>query len=258
MARLVTATGEAKGPGNMGDDVAWFVGQQRWIDDEIVYYYQAHADVFTVGPVVIDPVQFTVEYPGAQASAYIDFNGVGEAEMSVTIGGLVYLEADTAVPASGVWTNGASAADSAASLIAAINGDTRTDVPFTAVADVSTAGVWLFWDEVGVDGNVDITTDSAAKCTVAEASLGGANAGKRQVVNLTHTVLAQELLSGAVEIPLQFVPAGFNINAFSAAGAPVYFTDVVTVETDPNRLRIATTGTTNLANTDVVHITAWN
>ena len=257
MPYLVTANTTAKGPGNLGADIAWISEQQRWIDDGIIGYYQAHPDVFTVSDQATDPVRYAVEHPGTPAAAYIDFNNTAEAGMAVTIDGVVYLEADTAVPANGVWTNGASAANSATSLIAAINGDTRAPVPFTAVADVSGAGVWLFWDEVGEAGNITISESSAANCTV-QNSTGGTDAGKRNVVNIKHTVTTQELLSGAVEIPLPFAPAGYNINAFSATGAPIYFTNLVTVQTAPDRIRLTTNGATALANTNVVHLTAWS
>lgn len=261
MPYLVTASGNAKGPGNNGGEINWTSGQSRWIEDEYVLYYQAHSDVFTVGSLSVDPasssVAKAVQFPGKMASAYIDFGDVGEAGMKVTIGGVDYQEADTASVTTGVWTNGASAATSAASLIAAINGDTRATVPFTAVADVSGDGVWLFWDAIGTAGNMEITTDSAANCTVQNAT-GGAAAGVKNVANIKHTVNTQELLSGAVEIPLPFAPAGYNISAFSSTGAPIYFTNLVTVQTSPNRIRLATNGATALADTNVVHVTAWS
>ncbi|MFA6927191.1 MAG: hypothetical protein WCQ69_09360 [Bacteroidales bacterium] len=196
--------------------------------------------------------------PGGMAAAYIDFNAAGEAGMTITIGGVVYTEADTADAENGVWTNGASAASSATSLLAALNGDTRATVPFTAVADETGDGVWLFWDSVGDEGNVEITTDSEANCTVPEAAVGGADtAAKHIMTNIVHTVTAQELLSGTIDIPIAFTPVGFQITATSATGAPVYFTDLVTIEEDPDRVRITTDGGTNLADTNIVYLTVW-
>lgn len=196
--------------------------------------------------------------PGNMAAAYINFNAAGEAEMTITIGGVVYAEADTADAENGVWTNGASAADSATSLLAALNGDTRATVPFTAVADESGDGVWLFWDAVGDDYNVEISTDSDGNCTVPEAAVGGADAAAKHILtNIVHTVTTQELLSGTIDIPIPFTPVGFQITATSATGAPVYFTDLVTIEEDPDRIRITTDGATNLANTNIVYLTVW-
>jgi len=273
---LVKAIDEA--PGYIRDDtsVVWSINDVRMVDDDQISYYQNHPTVFTIlaGPTFSVPGSGQVASSfvlansdslveenklsghGKISAAYIDFNGAGEAAMSVTINGAVYLEADTAAPATGVWTNGASAADSAASLISAINGDTRATVPFTAVADVSSDGVWVFWDAVGAN-NITISTTSASNCTV-QNSTGGAAVGHHDSLSLSHTVNTQELLSGAVEIPVPFTPTGFHVTAVSSSGAPIYMTDVVTIEADPDRIRIATTGATNLVNTNVVHLTVFN
>lgn len=253
---LVAASGEARGPGNSGAQVEWTSGQKRWIEDEFILFYHAHPDVFVVGEHSVDPVQVAVENTGTMAAAYIHFSDAGEAGMKITIGGVDYQEDDEEDDENGVWTNGSSASDSAESLLAALTGDTRGALPFTAVADVSGAGVWLFWNEVGSAGNVTISETSAANCTV-QSSTGGADATRRSVVNIAHTVSAQELLSGAIEIPMPFAPAGFHVNAFGATGAQVYFTDLVTAEEDPDRIRIAIDGDVNIADTDVVFITAW-
>lgn len=251
---LVKALGTAPGPTRAGNSVNWVADQIREVEDSEIAYYQNHTDVFTV---LAGPTLATSGVNGRAASAYIDFNATGEAAMTVTINGVVYTEADTAVPATGVFTNGASAADSAASLIAAINGDLRATVPFTAVADVSGDGVWLFWDAVGTAGNVTITTTSASNATV-QNSTGGEATTARDSINLTHTVNTQELLSGAVEIPVPFTPTGFHVTAVDSAGTPIYFTDKVTIQATPDRIRIDTDGATNLANTNVVRVTAFN
>ena len=254
---LITAKTEAVGPGNSGEFVSWIAGQKRWIEDEFVGFYNLHPDSFDVSATSsTDPVQDSVDFAGTMASAYIDFSAAGEAGMKVTINGVDYQEADTAVPANGVWTNGASAANSAASLIAAINGDARAPVPFTAKDDASGDGVWLFWDEPGTHGNVTILETSAANCTVQNAT-GGAAAGRKNVTFVKHVVNTQELLSGAVEIPLPFTPGGWTVQAYSSTGAPIAFTNLVTAQTAPNRLRLATNGATALANTNVVYVTAW-
>jgi len=193
--------------------------------------------------------------PGTMAMAFIDFNtGAGEAGMAVTINGVVYQEADAEDFPNGVWTNGASQADSATSLIAAINGDTRAAVPFTAVADTSGDGVMLFWDSVGTAGNVTISTTSAGNCTV-QNSTGGAAAAIKQTCTIVHTVNTQELLSGAVEIPVPFTPTHVQLTAYTSAGVPIALTNQMTIGTAPARIILTTAGVTALANTDVVHLT---
>ncbi len=273
---LVKALDETRSIVSFNTRVNWVADQVRMVDDRYIGFYQEHSDVFEVlsgptlglpGTAIANSFLLTIEDSrvprsvseelGVPAIANIDFNTTGESASSVTIGGVIYLEADTAVPATGVWTNGASAADSATSLIAAINGDTRATVPFTALADVSGDGVLLVADTVGTDGNLTITTDSSSAYTV-RSFVNGADADAHEVSRITHTVTTQELLSGAIEIPVSFTPTGFNITAVSATGAPVYFTDLVTIEASPDRITITTDGGTNLADTNIVHLTVFN
>jgi len=263
---IVKALTNATGFVSPDNEVRWSTNDIRVVADECIDFYQKHTDAFTVlaGPVMVQHSDYYTilaanglaiqRDPGLMAAAYIDFNAAGEAEMVITINGVEYTEADTAVPASGVWTNGASPADSATSLIAAINGDTRAAVPFTAVADESGDGVWLFADDAGDDVNLTIATDSASNCTVQNLT-GGADAEMKQSISIVHTVNTQELLSGAIEIPIPFTPRVVHASAYTATGAPVYFTDLVTIEEDPDRIKIATDGATNLANTNVLHLT---
>ena len=227
--------------------VMWVPGTQRMVENESIQFYLDHPEFSAVA------IDYDTTYSGKHAAGNIDFNAAGEAEMTVVIGGVTYTEADTAVPASGVFTNGASAADSAASLIAAINGDLRATVPVTAVADISEDGVWLYADAEGTAGNLVITTTSASNCTVMDMTGGEASSLKR-TVSITHAATAQELLSGGIEIPIPFAATTLSINVLSATGAPVYTTDLVTIEEDPARVRIATTGATNVAATDVIHL----
>lgn len=251
---LIKALTTAKGPvDHNGIEKQWTAGDKRWIEDEHITHYLNHPTAFEV---VISGAVDQRHTLGTVASSYIDFNDVGEAGMAIEISGVVYQEADAAVPANGVWTNGASAEASATSLTAALNGDTRATVPFTAVR--SGDGVWLFWDTPGDTGGADVTTDSAANCTVQHGFNGGSDPKVQNVVRFTAEVTAQLLLSGAIEIPLPFTPAGHHVTALSATGAPVYFTDLITIATAPVRMKITTTGAVNLADTDVVHVTIWD
>jgi hypothetical protein len=236
--------------------VYWSNGDKRIVEKECIGFYQGHSDVFTVTPAddFVEDTVIDAMFTGAHAAAFIDFNtGAAEAGCKITIGGVDYQEADVAVPANGVWTNGASAANSAASFKAAVNGDTRAPVPFTAVSDLSGDGCWLFWDAVG-ETNPDITTTSAARVTVPESATGGLNPVMKKVWNCWHTVTSQELLSGAIEIPLPFSVESIVAQVRSATGAPKYITSLITIEPDPVRLRIRTNGATNAADTDVIHV----
>jgi len=253
---LVAANGRLTA---LGDDHYWSVNEIREVDDSVIAFYQSHSDAFTVLSTDVMEDIYTGEAfdAGKIAVAYIDFNGVFEAGETITIGGVVYTEADTAVAATGVFTNGASAAASAASFLAAVNGDLRATVPFTGVAAVAGDGVFLVWDAVGTAGNVTITTTSSSNCTV-QNSLGGEVIATQQSLNLVYTVTTQALLAGELTIPLPFAPVGFHVSAFSATGAPILFTDLVTIEDTPDRLLITTTGGTNLANTNVLNVTVFS
>lgn len=252
---LVKALFSAPGRVRGGQIVTWAANDIREVDDSEIAYYRSHSTVFQEisGPSVVK-----TGVVGSQACAFIDFNtAAGEAAMSVTINGVIYLEADTAVPATGVWTNGASCANSRDSLLAAINGDARAAVPFTAVADLSGDGLWLFWDAIGTAGNVTITTDSSSNCTV-QNSVGGTESATHDRIDLKRTVNTQELLGGGVDIPVPFTPTGFHVTATDSAGTAIAFTDKVTIAASPARIRIDTDGGTNLANTNIIYVTAFN
>ena len=192
---------------------------------------------------------------GQHAVAIIDFNtGAAEAGCKVTINGVEYLEADPAVPANGVWTNGATAANSATSFVAAVNGDTRAAVPFTAVISPAGHSVMLVWDSVGTAGNVTITTDSAARVTV-ENSHGGLEPARRPILALRYVVTAQDVLNTAICIPVPFTPRAVIENAKTTAGLLKAHTGLVTIAASPARIMIDNTaGATHLAATDVVDL----
>lgn len=206
----------------------------------------------TTTPAVLNTV---INFPGNMAVATVDFNATGVSAMNITIDSVVYLEADAEDFPNGIWTNGASAADSATSLISAINGDTRAAVPFTAKADTSGDGVILTWDAVGTSGNVTISSSNAA--ATVENSVGGEAAATKQICYLTKTITTQELLAGAITIPIPFTPTGFTFSCVDASGNPVYTTDIFTIGTSPDTILITTTGATNLANTDIVYLSVW-
>jgi hypothetical protein len=196
----------------------------------------------------------TVELnPGKHAYGHIEFNAVGTAAMSITIDGVVYLEADAEDFPNGVWTNGASAADSATSLISAINGDTRAAVPFTAVADSNGDGVWLIYDAVGV--NAVTVASSTGDATVVTPTAGGAAAARNNTIMIQRTVTTQELLSGEIVVPLPFTPGAWMFQVRTSTGLVKAVTDLATVTASPDLFKLNTDGATNAGNTDV--LTVW-
>jgi len=254
MRYLVKALDETRGFVAKGVEVLWAANDVRWVESTEIAFYQKHDDVFEVlGSTSTDGIADK----GVVGLAHIDFNGIAEAAMTVTIGGIVYTEADTAAAASGVFTNGASADASSDSLIAAINGDMRTAVPFTAVPDASGAGIWIVYDTAGADGSVTVTTTSAGNCTV-QAGKNGADQAIVNMCTFKHTVTTHELLSGALVLPLPFAPTTWFVNVYDTDGLKREdITDLITVDDEPDRLVITVDGATNIANTDVIHVAAF-
>jgi len=208
------------------------------------------------GTSVTAQINSLINYPGTIATSVIDFNTTGEAGMKVVINGVDYQEADVAVVTTGVWTNGASAANSATSLVAAINGDTRATVPFTATISAGGHSVLLTYDTVGTAGNMTITTTSAANCTV-ENSVGGTVSATKQMVIVDRVVTAQDILANEVNVPLPFAPTKFIIQHSDTNGEDNPTTWRATIQTAPNRIRILGQGATALIAGDVVQILAF-
>jgi len=191
---------------------------------------------------------------GVMAHTVVDFNAVGTATMTITINSVVYLEADAEDFPNGVWTNGASAADSATSLIAAINGDTRATVPFTAKADVSGDGVVLTADAVGTAGNLTCASSDGSATT--SNFLGGLDiAAVVQTSDIVHITTADEVLSTATVIPVAFIPRCVQMTVLKdTTGAILHLTSLVTIGSAPNSIIITADGATNLAAGDIVHL----
>ena len=196
-------------------------------------------------------------HSGRKAVGVIDFNGTGEVTTAIVINGVTYLEADTAVVASGIWTNGSSAANGAASLVAAINGDTREGKPdVTAIASAVADSVMLVADKVGPDWNYVVTTDSASNVTVEDMH-GGELPGRLEVFVGQQAVTAQDHLAEEISIGLPFTPTAVPLLTLtSAAGLLIAHTALVTVVTAPARLKIVYAGATDPAETDVFTVLA--
>ncbi len=193
--------------------------------------------------------------PGKPAVAVIDFNtGAAEAGCKVTIGGVDYAEKDAPDATKGEWTNGASAADSATSFAAGVNG--KTGGLWTAVRSAAGESVIIQAKTPGAGGNVEITTDSAARVTVENAH-GGAAAAQRKLVIIRQAVTDQDILADEVNVPLPGAPAGWSVQCRDADGGLKAATWRAAAQTAPNRIRLVKNGATDLVATDVVEVVAY-
>ncbi len=169
-----------------------------------------------------------VKEPGHMARGILDFAAVATPAVTVTIGAVTYLEADAEDFPNGGWTNGASANDSAVSLAAAINGDTRNGGGASYAAVVSTDSVYVLALAVGTAGNVAMSV-SAGEPVVIENMIGGTAAAVKQQAHIMHVVTAAEVaVSGTapeVLIPLPFDADYFSWQVLDSTGG-VYATEI--------------------------------
>ncbi len=204
-----------------------------------------------------------VKDPGRVAVGRADFAGTATAAITVTIGTQVYTEADAADAPNGVWTNGASANDSAVSLAAAINGDTRAGALYAAV--VLTDTVFIFARAVGTAGNAAIVV-SADEPAVVENLISGAAAAAKSTVTILHTVTTAEVAVAAsapeVLIPLPFDPVFFSWQVYDSTGG-IYATEITARGTVvaaagnvPAYFRLANNGAADVQAGDIIRLVA--
>ena len=198
-----------------------------------------------------------VSNQGARASGVVDFGGAGEAGTVITIGGISYSEADTADAVNGIWTNGATAADSATSFAAAVNDDARANRPQVS-AFVSAAGdsVVVVADVSEAAGNLVMTEDSAVNVTV-ENLVGGEDSHRNRMIVVNRVVSAQDVLATEVNIPLSFTPTSFIVDLRTTAGVSKAYDGAATIEANPARLKLDFAGAVDPAATDVIHAVIW-
>lgn len=198
--------------------------------------------------------------PGVRAVGVIDFSDVGTAGKAIVIGGVSYTEADTADAANGVWTNGASAANSATSLAAAINGDTRPGKPkVSAVVSAAGDSVIVVADEVGSAYEYTIALGSGMLTATVEDMHDSQKDGRRMLWTVEYTVTAQDVLADEINIPLPYAPDGWSLIFYNASGTILATqpTATTTVESSPTRIRINFAGATDPAATNVAKLIAW-
>lgn len=206
---------------------------------------------------------FLVKEPGHIAGGRLDFGAVATAAVTVTIGGITYLEADAPTVTNGEWTNGASGNDSAVSLAAAINGDTRNSGGASFAAVVLTDTVFVFALVSGTAGNVAASV-SADEPTSIENLVGGTAAAVKRQAHIMHTVTALEVAVAAnapeVLIPLPFDATFFSFQVYDSTGG-IYATEltcrgtVVTASGNvPAHFRLANNGATDIQAGDIIRL----
>jgi hypothetical protein len=204
----------------------------------------------------------TIWSSGLPHTCVVDFNATGTAASNITIGGVIYLEADAADAPNGVWTNGANAGASAVSLTAAINGDTRAaGVALDIQAVISDAGDSSVVSGKNTNGiaTAHVVTSSAGAATVDSPFKGGRSAGYRRTITTNYVVTAQDVLADECNIVLPFTPTGFVMSVRSATGLELAtpLTALATIQASPARIRLNFAGATDPAAGVILHTTAF-
>ncbi len=244
---IVDATGRALA---LGINTAALVGSSGLID--------ADHEAGTIGSAELSS---SVVNPGVIAGGRVDFAGTATGAATVTVGVVVFLEADSADAPNGVWTNGSSGNDSAISLAAAINGDTRNGGTYAAV--VLTDSVFIFARAIGTAGNVTIVV-STGEPAVVEALIGGAAVARKETLVLHHVVTALEVAVNTsapeVLIPLPFDPTFFSWQVYDSTGG-IYATEitargtvVVASGSVPAYFRLANNGAADVQAGDIIRL----
>ncbi len=229
-----------------GDIIATWNGSDRTLD-------MAQTGILNIGGT---PVSATAEQlsnllqdPGQVAVGRAVFGAQGDGD--VTVRGVVYALSGAPTITDGEWDDGGSAATSATNLAAAINGDERNDGGPHHSAIASGDAVFIFGLSAGVEYNGDITIENAQP-TETENLEGGVNPGILKTVVIAHTVTTQEAAADDIHIPIPFEPTSVVAEARDSDGVFQDWSSKVTIEDNPDRIRIENDGATNPSAGDVV------
>lgn len=192
---------------------------------------------------------------GKIAQGLVDFNATGDCN-AVVVGAVTYTHNEAPVVTNGEWAYGASAAASATNLAAGINGDTRNAGGAYYIAVASDTTVFIFALTAGTAGNVTVSRTAGVNPDVVENLVGGVATGAKKLTVIKHTVTTEEGTQVEAHVPLPFVPTTFTAQVRDSNGAIKAVTDLFTIQTTPNRIRVATGGATHIAATDTITIVA--
>ncbi len=234
---------------------------------------------------------------GQNLRGLVRFGGTAEAGITITLTAtiidepgsddeeeversLVYQEADTAAPATGVWTNGASAATSATSFAAAVNGDLRTEppedpteeepdfvfgCPVRALVLADGVTVLLYYchrtdaTQERVDystGDIVVTTSSPANVTVEDMT-GGERQDPCHSCLRRHIVTALDVLADQIVVPLPSKSEYAAILPWMGSDGSTLATQptgLLTTAETPDRLVYTFAGATDPAEGNVMNV----
>lgn len=229
------------------------------------YFDTAHVTkAFAAASIADDRmVSSLIKDSGAVAVGRLDFAGTATAAAVMTIGAVTYTEADAEDLPNGVWTNGGSGNDSAVSLAAAINGDTRNSGGASYAAVVLTDTVFVTALVAGTAGNVSASVSGGEPAAI-ENLIGGLAPAVREIATIMHTVTALEVaVSGTapeVIIPLPFDATYFSWQVYDSNGG-IYATEMtgrgtVTAASSPvpAYFRLANNGAADVQAGDIIRL----
>jgi hypothetical protein len=154
---------------------------------------------------------------------------------------------------------GVDEATTVTTLIALINANKPTQACTASVDPVDNKVIRLAADAPGAQGNIALTNTvgDASYVNSAATLLGGDYGGKQFVEQGQYVVTALDVTAQNVMIPLEVAsPRNLQVEVYSSTGAKKAITDLCTIS--GSFLKIAKTGGTNLAATDVVHYQVTN
>ena len=198
-----------------------------------------------------------VKDAGRLAVGLVTFAGQADCT-SITVGAVTYTYDATPDVTLGEWgPHGGTAAASATALAAGVNGDTRNaGGPYYRAVVGGSGADTVFIFQLTPGGNPTIARVGGAQPATVEGMAGGGSAEVKQTITIRHTVTTQEGADVEVHIPLPFAPVNWTWVVLASTGAIKPVTDIATVETTPNRIKIATAGATHIAATDVIVVIA--
>lgn len=191
---------------------------------------------------------------GQSSHGGVFFTGVGDCT-SVDVGGIVYLRDDTPDVTQGEWASGATAAAAATNLAAAINGDTRAALVYTAEAIGD--GVVIRAITPGTAGNVAVARVAGAEPSTTQNLVQGRAAKTCQVGTVYHTVTALDALMTEFTLELPFAPDTFIVQVVTSTGViRTGITDTFNFDSTPLGVVVTSTGITHVVAGDIITVLA--
>ena len=191
---------------------------------------------------------------GQTSHGGVFFTGVGDCT-SVTVGAVTYTRDDTPDVTQGEWASGAGAAAAATNLAAAINGDTRAALVYTAEA--IGAGVVIRALTPGTAGNVAVARVGGAEPSTTQNLVEGISAHACKVGTVYHTVTAFDALLTEFTLELPFAPNVFIVQVRKSTGEiRTDITDQFNFDATPLGVVVTFAGATHVVAGDIITVLA--